>query len=420
MKRNLFLICGLFFCLSASSQVPFIPPAPSFEPLPKTLYENGDYDEPTSLVLGTVYEAVTHITVVYAHHDEHKNHPRLTLEVNKAVAGKIDVGSGDSLSITFHVNIPANPEGYAIMIYGEQIELGNHKLEPITILGIYINGDYSRTIDIYYFANPEFTGLRHEISALESETCDRWRAHRIFTPGAWEPFCLPLPADRVYTVENDGTISELLPSTYTHPDGHYWIRSFRDPCVEELVGTNWLIPDSLAVPEAGVGYILMLPDDLWWQGREICFEGRFLHGGGRMALSDDYSESFPRSVTLPSDFTYLANTTFVCQEVAEGWLPNVTETQGRYFDNHGTSYTLHPMECHLIGGSATTGIARIGTRDPSTFPLPTALDESLPPSSSTSSSSLSSTSASTSKILYNGHVVILRDGRLYDLLGHSQ
>lgn len=404
MKRLLLSILGLL--LIAQTLFAFVPA--TFEPLPKTLSENGDYDIPAAIVQGTIYEAVTHITVVYSHYNGYKNNPRLVLEVDKAVAGKIDVGSGDSLSITFHVNLPANPDGYAIMIYGEQILLGNHKLEPITILGIYLNGDYSRTLDIYYFANPEYAGLRQEISALESETYDRWRAHRIFTPGAWEPFCLPLPPDRVYTVEDDGSISELLPGTYTHPDGHYWLRSFGAPCVEEEVGSNWLIPEDLTLPEAGVGYILMLPDDSWWQDREICFEGRFVHGGGEVPLSDDYSETDIRVSTLPGDFTYVPNTSFVCQEVAEGWLPNISETQGRYFDNHGTTYTLHPMECHLIGGSATTGIARIGVRDPSTFTLPTALDEFSP----------SSSFSFTSKILHNGHVVILRDGRLYDLLGH--
>lgn len=414
MKRHLLSVLGLLLI----AQTLFAFGAPAFEPLPKTLSENGDYDNPAALVQGTIYEAVTHITVVYAHHDEHKNHPRLTLEVDKAVAGKIDVGSGDSLSITFHVNLPANPDGYAIMIYGEQIELGNGKLEPITILGIYLNGDYSRTLDIYYFANPEFTGLRQEISAFESETCDRWRAHRIFTPGAWEPFCLPLPPDRVYTYEDDGTISELLPSTYTHPDGHYWLRSFDAPCVEEEVDSNWLIPEDLTLPEAGVGYILMLPDDLWWQGREICFEGRFIHGGGEQPLSDDYSESTARFTTLPDHFTYVPNTTFLNQPVAEGWLPNIPETQGRYFDNHGTTYTLHPMECHLIGGTSTTGLTRIGIRDPSTFTLPTALI--APPSASSSTSSSSSAPCASSKILYNGHIVIYRNDRPYDLLGHPQ
>lgn len=220
-----------------------------------------------------------------------------------------------------------------------------------------------------------------------------------FTPGAWEPFCLPLPPDRVYTLEDDGTVSELLPSTYTHPDGHYWLRSFGAPCVEEEVGSNWIIPTDLTLPEAGVGYILMLPDDPWWQGREICFEGHFVHGGGTVPLTDDYSEASVRIVTLPDHFTYVPNTTFINQPVAEGWLPNIPETQGRYFDNHGTTYTLHPMECHLIGGTATTGIARIGVRD-----TPTALS-SFPSSSSSF------------KRLHNGRFEIIHNGRSYDCLG---
>lgn len=117
--------------------------------------------------------------------------------------------------------------------------------------------------------------------------------------------------------------------------------------------------------------------------------------------------------TLPDHFTYVPNTTFLNQPVAEGWLPNIPETQGRYFDNHGTTYTLHSMECHLIGGSATTGLARIGVRN-----ITTDLDES--PSSFTSSSPLpgaTSSPLSPSKFLRNGHIVILRNAHTYDLLG---
>lgn len=409
----IFFVCVC--CFSASAENGIIP-VPTWEPLPKILVKDGKYRQAETMFQGVVYEKVTHFTVCYSHTPlVDRNNPRLVIEVDEVVMGKLDVEVGDSLLLTFHLNLPAKEEGYAIMIYGENIVTG-HDTQPITLWAVFLNGDFSRTMDIYYFANPEFADLRHEMTAQESLTYDRWRAHRIFTPGAWEPFCMPLPIDRVYTHEDNGDQVDLVLSTYAQPDGHYWIRSFDMPCVEEQVGSNWLIPEALTMPEAGVGYIFMVPDDPWWSGREICFEGRFVHGGGETLLTDDYSESTARFTTLPDYFTYVPNTTFLNQPVAEGWLPNIPETQGRYFDNHGTSYTLHPMECHLIGGSATAGIARIGTRDPSSYSLPTALTDS--PSASSSSSA--STARFPSKILHNGHLVILRDGRSYNLLGHSQ
>lgn len=51
--------------------------------------------------------------------------------------------------------------------------------------------------------------------------------------------------------------------------------------------------------------VFMVPDDPWWSGREICFEGRFVHGGGETLLTDDYSESTARFARIKAYYSSL-------------------------------------------------------------------------------------------------------------------
>lgn len=406
MKRILFLFCGLLL-----SQIPLhaatVPVPSSWQDFPVVLWTHYEPNWRTSYAEGVVHEPITEVRVTYFRRLDAIVPPRIVLYVDGVERG-VQVTHDDELNtLVFPVRLPYSEQGHVIRV-GASLVGTLVDYTPFSIWGVSTWRNAEQLADIYYFDNPKYDHdtCRHELPASSYADYAGWRAHRIFTPGAWEPFCLPLTPDRVYTHEEDGTEVDLLPSTYQHPDGHYWIRSFRDPCPESQVGSNWLIPSELSVPEAGVGYILMLPDDLWWIGREICFEGRFSKVDGRSSLTDEYDESMVRMATAPLEFTYLPNTTFVSQQVGEGWLPNVAETMGRYFDNHHDPYTLHPMECHLIGGFATTGIARIGTRNVSTD-----IDDS-------SSNLPLPGEGRGGAFLMNGHIVILRNAHSYDLLGH--
>lgn len=400
MKKCLFILLATL--LSTSLQAAVVPLDSVFSTTSKTLGADYDSTDTLTFLRGFTHEPLTALALEYARVDlAILWKPTVILYVDGVpVDEKIAHLTLDG-NMAFTLNLPYSEAGHTLVLAGTGISRYILENRTVFIHSVTCYTDNS-VADIWYFDNPEFQhdSCRHELSAAQSKFYQRWRAHRIFTPGAWEAFCLPLPPDRVYTCEDNGEEVDLIPSTYATPDGHYWIRSFRDPCPESQVGSNWSVPDALTLPEAGVGYILMLPDDPWWQGREICFEGAFPSGDGTLPLSDDYDESAARAATHPGDFIYLPNTTFCAQTVGEGWLPNVAETQGRYFDNHHDPYTLHPMECHLIGGTATRGLARIGARNVSTD-----IDES--------SFSFSS------KFLRNGHIQILRNAHTYDLLGRS-
>lgn len=414
MKRQWIIICGMFFVLQTALAAPVEVPS-EWQNLPCTLEENYDAADPSTYVSCTVHEPITQVQVTYSRRLVLAYLPRLVLYVDGVeVARQMTEGGTDGHTMTFAVNLPYSAAGHEIRVGGAALERWVNA--PVHISGASLYTDDQQVVNLYYFDNPEYDvdSCRNDISATESILYSRWCCHRIFTPGAWETFCMPLPIDRVYTHEDDGSEVALIPSTYACPNGHYWIRSFRGPCEEQQVGTNWQIPDSMQVPEAGVGYILMLPDDPWWQGREICFEGRFRHGGGLADLSDEYDETATRTATNPEMFVYLPNTTFLTQQVGEGWLPNVEETDGRYFDNHHDPYTLHPMECHLIGGTATAGIARIGSRE-----VPTGLNEINATNENNENNENNATNAkpTATKRLLNGHIEIIRNGRTYDVLG---
>lgn len=439
MKRLLSLFCllcltgpGLFCPLLSGSGLtaPFLsaatrPRTDLFTPLPLHMRQDYDAANPLTFASAFTHSAVTRVVVRYTRLDAviFGEKPHINLYVDGQNLGSQVAPYALFSDLTFYLDVPYSPSGHTLHVGGTSI---TRLYDPVDIYLLSITCYVlDSVVDIYYADNPCFAHdtCRHTLSSDESRYYSGWRAHRLFTPGAWETFCLPLPVDCVYTYEDDGSLVHLLPATLSCPDGHYWLRSFRDPCLEGEVATNWLVPESLTLPEPGVGYILMLPDDPWWQDREIIFQGRFAHAGGAIPLSDDYSESPTRALMAPSQFMYVANTTFLAQPVGEGWMPNIPESAGRYFDNHGEPYTLQPMQCHLIGGSATRGIRRVGASNPDTDHLsnpdtPTGLNPS--PSMLDPPFLDSETTPRPVKRLVNGRLLIFTPSGTYDLLAYPQ
>ena len=224
---------------------------------------------------------------------------------------------------------------------------------------------------------------------------------KVSTLDQWYSLYLPFDVDAVQVIE-DGIYYDIVPYYRSYVggpfyQGHYIIRTPAKTTDFEIANfSDWRDPDTWKFTPAGnTPYVIMWHDE-YFLNKYIAFFGHT-------------DETIPTAMT-PGDrpdkdsvVNVYGNNAMVSGSVKDGYTLEADYGQGAWLreETIGASRTVLPFECYLRANEATTPIFKALRRTDTATGLPMTDDPS----------------PITEKMLINGQVVILRDNKMYNVLG---
>lgn len=224
---------------------------------------------------------------------------------------------------------------------------------------------------------------------------------KVHTLDQWNSLYLPFTVDAIKVIE-DGIYYDIQPYYRlevggTLYQGHYFIRTPAKTTDFEIANfSDWRDPSSYVfTPSGNTPYVIMW-HDLYFRGKYIAFIGH----------KDD---AIPEAMTVgdrptkDSVVNVYGNDAMVSGSVKDGYTLEPDYGNGSWLreETIGDSRTVLPFECYLRANDKTTPIFKVVRKQDVTTAIPMTNDPLSMPH----------------KVLINGQVVILRDNKMYNVLG---
>lgn len=231
--------------------------------------------------------------------------------------------------------------------------------------------------------------------------------------GHWYTFCLPFEVSNCYVEENGENFAinaVYLTGTDANKDepegaGYFYLQSFN--------GSGWDYIGNEGIPEKDTPYIIKFldADEDGGKGADLAsyFTAnpsiKFVGGAQTINGTNDATGGSPSR-----DYSYHANKTLRNIEQTHVYTLNVAENQFEY--DYGSTSVIAPFECYIKATTPARALAnpRLALRPRGSkeqTEIATAMDH------------IADSTAQTQKILYNGQVVIVRDDKMYNVLGQE-
>ncbi|MBR6167043.1 MAG: InlB B-repeat-containing protein [Paludibacteraceae bacterium] len=224
---------------------------------------------------------------------------------------------------------------------------------------------------------------------------------KVHTLDQWNSLYLPFTVDAIKVIE-DGVYYDIQP--YYRPEvggtlyqGHYFIRTPAKTEDFEIANfSDWRDPSSYVfTPSGNTPYVIMWHNS-YFLNKYIAFIGH----------KDD---AIPEAMTVgdrptkDSVVNVYGNDAMVSGSVKDGYTLEPDYGNGSWLreETIGDSRTVLPFECYLRANTATTPIFKVVRKQDVTTAIPMTNDPLSMPH----------------KVLINGQVVILRDNKMYNVLG---
>ena len=238
--------------------------------------------------------------------------------------------------------------------------------------------------------------------------------------GHWYTFCLPFEVeaeapncyvydeddDRDYEI-NSVFLSGAAGETESNPlgAGYFYLQSFN--------GSGWDYIGNNGIPVKDTPYIIKFldADEDGGKGADLAsyFTAnrsiKFVGGAQTINGTNDATGG-----SASGDFSYHANKTLRNIELTHVYTLNVAENQFEY--DYGSTSVIAPFECYIKASTPARALA-----NPKLALRPRGSKEQT--EIATSMDHIADSTAQTQKILYNGQVVIVRDNKMYNVLGQE-
>lgn len=242
------------------------------------------------------------------------------------------------------------------------------------------------------------------IETFEGGTIDRPIEYRmkVHTLDQWYSLYLPFTVDAIKVIE-DGIYYDIQP--YYRPvvggtlyQGHYFIRTPAKTEDFEIANfSDWRDPSSyLFTPSGNTPYVIMW-HDTYFKDQYIAFFG---HKDSAIPTTMTVGDR----PTKDSVVNVYGNDAMVSGSVVDGYTLEADYGNGSWLreEKIGDSRTVLPFECYLRANDKTTPIFKALRRTDITTGIdPISYDPS----------------ATANKVLINGQVVIIKDNKMYNVLG---
>ena len=232
--------------------------------------------------------------------------------------------------------------------------------------------------------------------------------------GHWYTFCLPFTPSHCYVYEEgdkDYDINAVyLTGTDANKDepegaGYFYLQSFN--------GSGWDYIGNNGIPVKDTPYIIKFldADEDGGKGADLAtyFTAnpsiKFVGGAQTINGTNNATGGSPSG-----DYSYHANKTLRNIELTHVYTLNVAENQFEY--DYGSTSVIAPFECYIKASTPALALAkpRLALRPRGSkeqTEIATAMDH------------IADSTAQTQKIFYNGQVVIVRDNKMYNVLGQE-
>jgi hypothetical protein len=231
--------------------------------------------------------------------------------------------------------------------------------------------------------------------------------------GHWYTFCLPFEASNCYVEENGENFAikavyltgEEEDDNEPEGTGYFYLQSFN--------GSGWDYIGNKGIPKKDTPYIIKFLNAIEDGGKGASLASYFTANRsikfvGRAQTINGTNDATSGSAS--GDYSYHANKTLRNIELTHVYTLNVAENQFEY--DYGSTSVIAPFECYIKATTPARALAnpRFALRPRGSkeqTEIATAMDH------------IADSTAQTQKILYNGQVVIVRDNKMYNVLGQE-
>ena len=231
--------------------------------------------------------------------------------------------------------------------------------------------------------------------------------------GHWYTFCLPFEASNCYVEENgvDYAIKAVYLTGEEKDDnkpegtGYFYLQSFN--------GSGWDYIGNNGIPVKDTPYIIKFLNATEDGGKGASLASYFTDNpsikfvGGAQTINGTNDAT---GGSASGDYSYHANKTLRNIELTHVYTLNTETNQFEY--DYGSTSVIAPFECYIKATTPARALAnpRLALRPRGSkeqTEIATAMDN------------IADSTAQTQKILRNGQVVIVRDNKMYNVLGQE-